>query len=399
MDRQSDNAIIDERDDEGLYNSPTGDKIVAGMSPLSAGENESSDEEDRSDGSQPDELDELGGVDDGIMEEQSRSSTKRAASTETLESKPSISPAKRFRYDFHGLTPFDVVDLPCIRGRHLKVPIVLPTLSEKDMKKLALVKKFVLLTHRTAWLSSVCLGRVSGGKIMDAASKRVRHDLLKAVVATERKKQAAATAGAAACRRQLLGRDDSEPVAAIEGDTAVSSAASGVYTIEHGGQTFQVVKKASSIYVEGTPEILNHVCNLCLDAMVDETMLATAGDAVTEVAPSAASLESTDAVLAVSSEPDLRTPIQRGGLPVHVNDRKVQWMMKRNSFQVTYHDATGAQRRCVAGLKVLPKDKDGTTYTPEQYREVFCETLRNAKSTWNRLDMTSKDRFNMEGES
>jgi len=57
-----------------------------------------------------------------------------------------------------------------------------------------------------------------------------------------------------------MGGSDSEPEAAIEEDTAVSSAGSGVHTIEHGDRTFQVAKKASQIYVEGTPEILSHVC-------------------------------------------------------------------------------------------------------------------------------------------
>ena len=152
---------------------------------------ESSDDEEGPDGCQ---LDERGGVADGIMEEKGRSSAKRAAGTETLDTKlPSISPAKRFRYDIAGQTPFEVVPQLCLRGRRLKVPIVLPTLSEKDMRKIAgraSEHPFVRLANRDAWASSVCFGRVAGGKIMDKATKRVRQDLINAVIVTEQQQTA-----------------------------------------------------------------------------------------------------------------------------------------------------------------------------------------------------------------
>ena len=173
-------------------------------------------DEDGHDGCQPEKA---GDASDGIMEAKSRSSAKRVSMP------PAVSPAKRFRYDIAGETPFDVVDLPCLRGRHLKVPIPLPTLPEHDRKKFAgtvAVKEFVLLTHRAAWISQVCLGRVSGGKIMDRATKQVRQDLLKAIHVSELKKRNALTASAAACRVALVGLPEAEPDAAIEGDTAVS---------------------------------------------------------------------------------------------------------------------------------------------------------------------------------
>ena len=100
------------------------------------------------------------------------------------------------------------------------------------------------------------------------------------------------TASAAACRTALLGDDDAEPDAAIDGDTAVSSVGSGVYAIEHRDRTFHVVKRESSIYVEGTPNILSHVCLACLDAINDIVLAESAGDAVTDEVPSAARLES-----------------------------------------------------------------------------------------------------------
>ena len=192
-----------------------------------------------------------------------------------------------------------------------------------------------------------------------------------------------------------MGGSDSETEAAIEEDTAVSSGGSGVYTIEHGGRTFQVVKKASSIYVEGTPEILSHVCNACLDVIADETKLATARDADTDDATSAARLETADAILAASPEPVQRTPIQQGGLPVHDNNSKVQWMSKANSFQVTYTDVNGKNHRSIAGLRVRAKDREGKPLSPEGYREGFREALRNAKATWNRMDHSVQDRFDM----
>ena len=134
--------------------------------------------------------------------------------------------------------------------------------------------------------------------------------------------------------------------------------------------------------------------------MNDVLLVETAGDAVTDDAPSAARLESDAAVLADSPGPDLRTPIQRGGLPVpvHVNNPKVQWMIKTNSFQVTYQSEDGSIKRSVAGLKVQFKDKDGRLLTPEEYRNAFKDALRNAKAAWNRLDRSPTDRFVIESE-
>ena len=50
------------------------------------------------------------------------------------------------------------------------------------------------------------------------------------------------------------------------------------------------------------------------------------------------------------------------------------------------------------GRRGNPKDKDGRPFSPEEYRDGFREALRNAKATWNRMDRTMKDRFDMEDE-
>ena len=342
---------------------------------------------------------------DGIMEEKCRSSAKRAACTETLDTKlPSISPAKRFRYDIAGQTPFEVVPQLCLRGRHLKVPIVLPTLSQKDMRKIAgrvLVQPFVRLANRDAWISSVVMGRVAGGTLMDVATKRVRQQFLQAVLASEKQKLQVVTSGAAACRRQLMGGTDSDTEAANEEDTAVSPVGSGIYTIEHGGLTFEVVKKASQVYVQGTPEILSHVCSACFDVIADETVLATEKDAALAACPDtddatvAARLETGDKTLAACPLPPVRTPMQQGGLPVHNNNSRVQWVHRSHCFQVTYTASSGKKLRTVKDLTVPEKDKEGRPLSPDAYRNGFRRALRNAQETWNRMDMSPQDRYDV----
>jgi len=135
--------------------------------------------------------------------------------------------------------------------------------------------------------------------------------------------------------------------------------------------------------------------------IADETKLATARDAALAACPDtddatlAARLETADATLAASPEPVKRTPIQQGGLPVHDNNSKAQWMSKANSFQVTYTDVNGKNHRSIAGLRVRAKDREGTPLSPEGCREGFREALRNAKATWNRMDHSVQDRFDM----
>ena len=88
-DPQDRRQVVDEDEREDCQKLSRDDDMNAEeQSESSAAGSESSDDEDGTDGCQ---LDERGGAADGIMEEKSRSSAKRAAGTETLDTKPPIS--------------------------------------------------------------------------------------------------------------------------------------------------------------------------------------------------------------------------------------------------------------------------------------------------------------------
>ena len=86
--------------------------------------------------------------------------------------------AKRFKYDRSGATPFELMACLCLSGRHLKEPLLLPVADSSAMQGLAGQKendyKLVRFRCREPWVTSVCAGRATGGRLVDESLKRIR---------------------------------------------------------------------------------------------------------------------------------------------------------------------------------------------------------------------------------
>jgi len=277
----------------------------------------------------------------------------------------------------------------CLTGRHLKEPFLPPTLSAKAM--FALTGKGSTLTlvrfgYREAWISSVCGGRVSGGRLTDTALKVVRDALVKAMVAAVKQKRTAETSKAASCR-SVLGLDDDDDIdnagAATEGVEADSQDISGLHSISFNGQAFQMAKVRRQLHIEGTVKVMETVCSACLDAASDIVKKDTATQAA--ISSVGASSECDDAVV---EDDDAGARLSQ-----KVINQRVQWMAKSQTWQVTYAAADGKCHRSVRGLKVPKQNDAGGPLHGSPYRKVFAATMERAKQQWNVLDKSDGERF------
>ena len=125
-----------------------------------------------------------------------------------------------------GGSPFELKKLPCLTGRHLKEPILLPTLGAKGMVSLACDEEGLTLVrfgYREAWASQACIGRVCGGPLLDAAIKQVRDEVMKALALVATVKRADKTHQAASCRSALGVLSDSDDDGGNAGDPEAGS--------------------------------------------------------------------------------------------------------------------------------------------------------------------------------
>ena len=273
---------------------------------------------------------------------------------------------KRHKYDPSGETPFEVKDLKCLTGRHLKEPVVLPT-CEIDGTIL------VRFGYREAWASSVCGGRVHGGRLMDRAQKAVRDDITKAITAAAKKKVLDDTSKAAQCR-SALDLDDTDSDAEVDGkeDEADSPDITGVQEIYYNGLSFKAAKKRKQIFVEGTTQVLETMCSACLDA--------------------AAALVEKNTALEVA-RPKADHSARDSGTMSEPKDKRIQWMSGSRAFQVTYQGSDGKTYRSIKGLKVNACDRSRKPLDQEAYRNAFNAVFEKAKQTWNTLDESGRERF------
>ena len=254
--------------------------------------------------------------------------------------------SKRYKYDPTGTTDFAVSMHPCLTGRYLKAPMVLTILGEAELKLLTAnagatyesPTTLVRFGYREAWISSVCAGRLYGGRLLDQAYKEIRHELQRALDAAAKSEEIASrstsTVEAGKCRSFLgLDDDDSENEVETEDVEAEARDSIGLVEVDFHGLVFKAARCKRVLYVEGTMAVLQTLCSACLDKVAD---ILTKQTAIVVARPTTA------AVIADCPE------VLRG-------NKCVQWMAASKTFQVTYQSTDGERHRSVKGLGFVPK--------------------------------------------
>ena len=86
------------------------------------------------------------------------------------------------------------------------------------------------------------------------------------------------------------------------------------------------------------------------------------------------------------------TPLQNGGLAARTDSKRVQWIAKSNSFQITYTRTEGSKKRSIKGLKVHRRNAANEWLDDDAYRKVYQSVLARAKLAWNSHDQSEEDR-------
>ena len=286
--------------------------------------------------------------------------------------------AKKFRYNPDGGRPFEFKKLPCLQGRHLEEPILLPFLGSADMASVGCDEaQFTLVrfAYRESWVSQACIGRVCGGPVIDFAIKQVRSELMKALLSAAAAKRAEKTLPAASCRNHLRMLTDSEDEVDDTGDLdleADSPDTIPVHEIKYYGLLFPAARVKKVMYVEGSSKVCESMCAAVLDAC-------------------AANLEKNTSTVADRPEPALEKARPLAKTP---DQDKIQWMAHSNTFQVTYIDEQGKKRRSISGLSVPTRTKDKKRpLVGSPYRRLYASAYLRAKTNWNLFDRSKADRF------